>query len=94
MERGIWSPVADAFLGSMRASGFDVRENVKFGGGCFPRWVHENFPGAACALAIEFKKTFMDEWTGVPDRPAIERIRTALLAALRPLEAALAQRAL
>jgi hypothetical protein len=25
------------------------------------------FPGQACAIAIEFKKTFMDEWTGELD---------------------------
>lgn len=91
MDRGKWSPVVDAFLGSMRASGFDVRENVKFGGGYFPRWVHETFPGAACALAIEFKKTFMDEWTCAPDQAALERIHTALLAALHPLEVALTE---
>lgn len=43
----------------------DVRENVKFRGGHLVRWTHEQFPGRVCALAVEFKKIFMDEWTGV-----------------------------
>jgi hypothetical protein len=45
----------------------DVRENIKFQGGYFPRWTHEHFPDSACVLAIEFKKFFMDEWTGKID---------------------------
>jgi hypothetical protein len=45
----------------------DVRENVKFFGGQFPRWIHDNFPETVCALAIEVKKFFMNEWTGELD---------------------------
>ena len=33
-------------------------------------------------LALEFKKTFMDEWTGVPDDAAIACARTNLAATL------------
>jgi hypothetical protein len=40
--------------------------------------VHQTVPDSACVLAIEFKKFFMDEWTGEPDRPVIEEIRKAL----------------
>ena len=60
----------------------DVRENVKFQGGHFPRWVNARFEGAACAVAIEFKKFFMDEWSGEPDRRLIDAIRDALNSAL------------
>jgi N-formylglutamate deformylase len=42
----------------------DVRKNVKFEGGWFSRWLHYTFPGSVCCLSIEFKKIFMDEWTG------------------------------
>ena len=56
----------------------DVRENVKFFGGQHPRWAHARFPDTACVLAIEFKKTFMDEWTGIPDWPLVEAIGDAL----------------
>ena len=56
----------------------DVRENVRFRGGYFSRWVHEQYPGRGCALAIEFKKTFMDEWTGVVDDDHVAQLGDAL----------------
>lgn len=83
MDRERWAPLVDRFIGGLRAYNFnsrklDVRENVKFKGGQFGRWIHQNFPGSACCLSIEFKKFFMDEWTGVPDQQQIEEIRLAL----------------
>ena len=62
---GRWSTFVDA-LGDRAGAGhrFDVRENVRFRGGYLCRWVAEHYPDTACALAIEFKKVFMDEWTG------------------------------
>lgn len=42
-----------------------VTTNGKFPGGNFSRWIHNTFPSSACCIAIEFKKIFMDEWTGV-----------------------------
>ena len=56
----------------------DVRENVKFFGGNWPRWIHETFPDNGVAIAVEFKKFFMDEWTGEPDEGCIEAIGEAL----------------
>jgi hypothetical protein len=58
----------------------DVRENVRFKGGHLSRFVHETFPEHGCALAIEFKKTFMDEWTGQPDEARIAKLGAALAA--------------
>jgi N-formylglutamate deformylase len=69
-----WRAVADAFLQSMAADDFDVRENVKFEGGELSRWVHERYGTQGCALAIEFKKEFMDEWTGELLPGAIDRL--------------------
>jgi hypothetical protein len=60
------------------ASPLDVRENVRFRGGHFSKWVHERFPDSACVLAIEFKKTFTDEWTGHADRARIAWLGRAL----------------
>jgi hypothetical protein len=68
----------------------DVRENVKFGGGAFSRWVVENYP-TGCPLSIEVKKFFMDEWTGEPDRAQVALIREALAATVDGVLAALAQ---
>jgi len=83
MDRRQWTPVVDRFIADLRRFDFldkhlDVRENVKFRGGQFSRWIHDTFPESACSLAIEFKKFFMDEWTGEPDRPQVEAIRRAL----------------
>lgn len=83
LDRGRWGKLVDRFMGDLRsAKGFeaalDVRENVKFLGGNFPRWVHRTFPGTGCALALEFKKIFMDEWSGFPEEDRISAIRDAL----------------
>lgn len=83
MNRSRWAPVVDRFITELKAYEFggtnlDVRENVKFRGGHFSRWIHENFPETGCAIAIEFKKFFMDEWTGRPFQDAIEAIGMAL----------------
>jgi N-formylglutamate deformylase len=85
LDRSRWSPLVDRFIGDLRAFDFlgrrlDVRENVKFYGGQFPHWIHQTFPQTGCALAIEFKKFFMDEWTGEPDPIQLEAIRQALQA--------------
>jgi N-formylglutamate deformylase len=83
MDRDFWSPVVDRFIADLRDFDFlgrklDVRENVRFRGGNFPRWIHENFHQKGCALAIEFKKFFMDEWTGIPDMIQLAAISDAL----------------
>ncbi len=83
LDRDRWAPVIDRFIDTLRAFDYqgrrlDVRENVKFRGGHFPRWIHDTFSRSGCALAIEFKKFFMDEWTGELDRPQHEAIRRAL----------------
>lgn len=45
----------------------DVRENVKFGGGGFSEWINTHYGEYGCVISVEFKKTFMDEWTGRVD---------------------------
>jgi N-formylglutamate deformylase len=64
---------------------YDVRANVKFKGGHFGHWLHQRFGARVCPVAIEFKKTFMDEWTGAPDAAAIERIRALLASTIAPV---------
>jgi N-formylglutamate deformylase len=83
MNRELWAPIVDRFINDLGSFDFlgrklDVRENVRFRGGNFPRWIHETFPRNGCALAIEFKKFFMDEWTGKPYVLQIESITKAL----------------
>jgi len=83
MARAIWAPVVECWLTAMRGSDYlgrrlDVRENVKFVGGHLPKWIHENFPNSVCALAIEVKKFFMNEWTGELDPAQHQAIGQAL----------------
>lgn len=83
MDRQFWTPVVDRFITDLRSYDFhgrslDVRENVKFKGGYFGEWVHRTFPQRVCAIAIEFKKFFMDEWEGVADAEEVECIYQAL----------------
>jgi N-formylglutamate deformylase len=85
MDRNYWAPVVDALIAGLQrceidGRPLDVRENVKFRGGHFPWWIHGEFPRTICAPAIEFKKTFMNEWTGDVDHPHLVKLRDALRA--------------
>ena len=83
MDREYWTPIIDRFIQDLRHFDFDgrqldVRENVKFMGGQFPRWTHQHFPHSVCVLAVEVKKFFMDEWTGAVDRRLHNLLQQAL----------------
>jgi hypothetical protein len=83
VNRERWAGVLDTFIDTLRSFDFpggklDVRENVKFQGGNWPRWIHQNFADSGVAIAIEFKKFFMDEWSGAPNDTLVETIGEAL----------------
>jgi hypothetical protein len=92
MNRDRWAHVVDPFMEKLRQFEFlgrrmDVRENVAFQGkGEQTRFIHEAFPKTGCAIAVEFKKSFMDEWTGVPDREALVAMRAMIRSTLPLLE--------
>ena len=96
MNRERWSPVVDALIAHLRSfkingRPIDVRENVAFEGkGEQTRFVHAHFPTTGCAIAMEFKKFFMDEWTGKPDTEALDQLRRIVAAAVPVLEETLA----
>lgn len=78
-----WGDLTERFMDDLRAVDFpggalDVRQNIKFQGGHFSRWINARFEGAACAIAVELKKFFMDEWTGEPDRTLVDAVGAAL----------------
>jgi len=96
INRQIWGPLVDRFMNDLRrfqhkGCPLDVRENIKFRGGNFSRWIHENFPRSGCSISVEFKKIFMDEWTGIPDHKVMEQLRTALRTTLTGLSEELAK---
>lgn len=99
MDRVRWADVLDPFMESLRSFTFrgapmDVRENIAFEGrGEQTRFVHENFPESGCAIAIEFKKFFMDEWSGEPDPEALLAMRGMITQSLPVLLAGLRRHA-
>ncbi|HEX5170992.1 MAG TPA: N-formylglutamate amidohydrolase [Cyclobacteriaceae bacterium] len=68
--------------GSIRNRRPDVRENVKFLGGEFCKWINAKFGKYGCAIAVEFKKTFMDDATGRLDIHHLNELRQTLAFAL------------
>lgn len=84
MDRDRWGPLIDRFINDLQQYPFpggklDVRENIKFRGREIPKFIHQKFPNTGCAIAIEVKKFFIDEWSGVVD----ETVLNALLEALK-----------
>lgn len=81
MPREDWAFLLDPLMEAMRDFDFngrhlDVRENIAFQGkGEQTRFIHDRYPGTGCAIAIEFKKFFMDEWSGEPDAAELDAMR-------------------
>lgn len=85
LDRAVWGGVVEELMHGLRRPMADgrrlqVAENVKFKGGWFTRWAFERYGDRVCPIAIEFKKIFMDEWTGVPDEACITGLHTLLKA--------------
>lgn len=95
MPRDQWAFLVDPLTEAMRGFDFlgrrlDVRENVAFQGkGELTRIVHQAWPEQGCAIAFEFKKVFMDEWTGEPDSRALGAMRGLVAEVVRVIEARL-----
>ena len=69
MDRELWNPVVETLMDCFRSFDYngrslDVRENVKFQGGYFGKWLYGQYGKSICPISIEFKKNFMDEHTG------------------------------
>lgn len=84
LDAGRWRKTVDRFAAALgdtplRGSAPDVRENVRYdGGGHFPEWVYATWGERVCAISLEYKKVFMDEWTGQADIAAVEELRLGL----------------
>src|SRR5690606_21984188 len=78
-----WKPLCnryESFLKKTAVNGHlpDVRQNVAFKGGGFAQQVLAKYSNQGCVISIEFKKTFMDEWTGVATIPHLLDLRNLL----------------
>ncbi|HZK04888.1 MAG TPA: N-formylglutamate amidohydrolase [Actinomycetaceae bacterium] len=99
LDRERFGGVVEAFIDSLTGqdvSGtdphtgrLDVRENVKFVGRGLAEWTHMRYPDRGIVLALEFKKTFMDEWTGETDDVRIDDLARALALTVPDVESAL-----
>jgi N-formylglutamate deformylase len=74
-----WDDLIQSFMMSLGKSEIegrllDVRENVKFKGGYFAEYIHERFTDSVCVLSLEYKKTFMDEWSGRVNNPVLQEL--------------------
>lgn len=86
LDRARWGPAIDGFIDELSRQRvmdhtLDVRENVKFRGGFLSQWVAHRYPDAGCVLAVECKKTFMDEWSGRYDPEHVAQLRRAVATA-------------
>ena len=94
-DRGRFGGVVDAFGEALAAGRLgdgapDVRENVRFpDGGNWPEWVYAEYGADVCTITLEYKKTFMDEWSGQADIARLEQLRAGLAGALDVARAAM-----
>ena len=94
LDRERFGGVVDAFIDTLAAHDvpwghLDVRENVRFQGGHLSKWIHARYPGVGCCLALEFRKSFMDEWTAEVDEERLAALQNALAATVPAVQQAL-----
>ena len=68
LNRHVWGQVVDGLTKDLRSFNYPggpltVGENIRFKGGHYSEWMQQEFGDQSCAIAIEFKKIFMNEWT-------------------------------
>lgn len=94
LDRERFGHVVDTFIDALSGAGtsagpLDVRENIRFRGRQLAAWIHARYPDHGVVLALEFKKTFMDEWTGEADQRRVDGLARALADTVPHLEASL-----
>ncbi len=86
IDRAHWGDVIDTFSAALASVPFDdealdIRENVRFKGGAMTRWINARYGDRGCSIAVEVKKIYMDEWTGVVDESALSNLDQIIAAA-------------
>ena len=77
LDTATWRGLADRFVSDLMQglpATMTFGENIRFQGGHLSKWINERYEGQGCALALEFKKSFMDEWTDEVDQTRMEQI--------------------
>lgn len=86
-----WRDLTDRFIHAIKSqtlygAPIDVRENIRFKGGYLPQFLNHNFDDKGCVFAIEFRKDFMNEWTGEPDVQRIAACKQLLINTVQALK--------
>ena len=81
-----WQPLIDKIQSHISTLKYfdrylDVRRNIKYPGGNFPRWLHDKYPEQVCCVSFEFKKIFMDEWSGKVDNDKLHQLNKIIFSA-------------
>lgn len=86
-----WRTLTDAFIQAIESQSLygnpiDIRENIKFKGGYLSQFINTNFGDKGCVLSIEFRKDFMNEWTGEPDVQRVAACKQLLINTVQNLK--------
>ena len=88
LDKAVYGDLLNAVTAELRGTAIkgqplEVHENVRYpDGGNFPEWLCETYGKRACVMTLEYKKIFMDEWTGTLDIGAAQDLRTGMMAAM------------
>jgi len=87
LNRDVWGQVVDGLAKDLRSFAYPgghltVGENIRFKGGHYSHWMQQEFGDQSCAIAVEFKKIFMDEWTHKHDPVKLKALYNALICTL------------
>lgn len=85
-----WQELTSALMDGLRTGKdgqtYDVRENVKFKGGFLSSYLNEQFGDYGCVFSIEFRKDFMNEWTGEVYPQKLQEYKQLLMQTIDSLE--------
>ena len=89
-NQGKWRELTDQFITTLRSGMdgqiYDVRENVKFKGGFLSAYLNDKFGDKGCVFSIEFRKDFMDEWTGEVYPQKLQEYKQLLMQSIETVE--------
>ncbi|NGM62204.1 N-formylglutamate amidohydrolase [Sphingobacterium sp. SGG-5] len=86
-----WSILTSLFIEALErkqagVATFDVRENINFKGGYLSQYINTRYGNKGCVFSIEFRKDFMDEWTGQLYPEKLQEYKQLLLHTVETLE--------
>lgn len=85
-----WKPLIQELVEYIRKENLygepiDIQENIKFKGGYLSQLINKKFAEHGCVISFEFRKDFMDEWTGTPDLHKIVACKQLLMNSIQVL---------